>query len=125
MERNENFSADFSTSVSTHGTAVVVSVVGAIDMLTAPQLIETIDRAAAEGPSCLVIDLSAVEFLASAGLTVLLQTHHRAADTTRVMVVADGRATSRPMTMLGLDRTLTIYSTLDSALASCAIEKQK
>lgn len=120
MDWNESRSGDFGTTVSTHGAAVVVSVVGTIDMLTAPLLVESIEFALANGPTYLVIDLSAVEFLASAGLTVLLQTHHRSATTTRVAVVADGRATSRPMTLLGLDRTLTIYSTLADALAACA-----
>jgi anti-sigma B factor antagonist len=97
-------------------SAVVLSVVGTIDMVTTPLLVESIRYATATRPDYLVIDLSKVEFLASAGMTVLLDTH-ATTTTTRLAVVAEGRATSRPMVLLGLDRTLIIYPSLDAALS--------
>ncbi|OOK71032.1 STAS domain protein [Mycobacterium kansasii] len=52
--------------------AVVLAVSGEVDMLTAPQLAEAIQTALAAGPPALIVDLSKVDFLASAGMTVLV-----------------------------------------------------
>ncbi|MFH5207453.1 STAS domain-containing protein [Antrihabitans spumae] len=114
MGSNLDISVDVDVTVSTRN-ATVVRVAGTIDLVTAPVLSEAIERAMAPGPPRVVIDLSAVEFLSAVGMTMLLHAHQSAS--TRLAVVADGRATSRPMTLLGLDRTLAIYPTLDAALS--------
>ena len=44
----------------------VVSVAGVVDMLTSPQLEKAITEAAKSSPAAVVVDMSAVEFLASA-----------------------------------------------------------
>lgn len=96
--------------------AVVVSVSGEVDMLSAPQLDEAIHTALADGPAALIIDLSKVDFLASAGMTVLVTAQAEVAPPTRFAVVANGPATSRPIKLTGLDGVLSLHSTLDSAL---------
>jgi anti-sigma B factor antagonist len=101
---------------------VVVSVRGDIDALTAPQLSDEILDALSEEPSALVADLSAVDFMASSGMAVLVSAQERVAPTTQFAVVADGPGTSRPLKLMGLDAVITLYSTLDDALASCASE---
>jgi anti-sigma B factor antagonist len=60
--------------------------------------------------------LTRVEFLASAGLNVLAASHAQIAPHTRFGVVANGPATSRPITLLCLDTVFTLYPTLDDAL---------
>lgn len=99
------------------GHAVVLSVAGEVDMLTAPQLAEAINTALAARPEALIVDLSKVEFLASAGMTVLVTAQAEVKPPTRFAVVADGPATSRPIQLMGIDTVLPLYSTLDSALS--------
>jgi anti-anti-sigma factor len=95
---------------------VVLTVSGEVDILSAPQLAEAIHTALATGPAGLVVDLSRVDFLASAGMTVLVTAQADVTPPTRFAVVANGPATSRPIKLMGLDNALTVYSTLDSAL---------
>jgi anti-anti-sigma factor len=99
------------------GQATVLTVSGEVDMLTAPQLAEAIHNALAGRPEALVVDLSKVEFLASAGMTVLLTAQADVVPPTRFAVVAEGPATSRPIKLMGIDTVLPLYSTLDSALS--------
>jgi anti-sigma B factor antagonist len=93
---------------------VVVAAVGAVDMFTAPRLTEAIGVAAAKSPAGMVVDLSKVEFLASAGICVLMAAHAVLTPNARFGVVADGPATNRPITLLGIE--ITLYRTLDDAL---------
>ncbi len=53
----------------------VISVRGDIDALTAPQVTGQLLDVTAEQPSAVIVDFSGVEFLASAGITVLLSAH--------------------------------------------------
>lgn len=100
--------------------AVVLTVAGEVDMLSAPQLAEAIRAALAASPPALVIDLTKVDFLASAGMTVLVTAQAEVTPPTRFAVVANGPATSRPIKLMGLDNVLALYSTLDSALSRIA-----
>jgi anti-anti-sigma factor len=95
--------------------AVVLSVQGDVDALTAPRLAEAILDALPE-QSAVIVDLSDVEFLASAGMTA----HERMAPGARFVVVADGPGTSRPLKLMGLDSLLAIYPTLDEAISACS-----
>ncbi|MCV7378056.1 anti-anti-sigma factor [Mycobacterium alsense] len=97
--------------------AMVLSVSGEVDMLSAPQLDEAIRSALADGPAALIVDLTKVDFLASAGMTILVTAQAEVAPPTRFAVVANGPATSRPIKLTGLDGVLSMYSTLDTALS--------
>ena len=100
------------------GSIAVVTASGAVDMLTAPQLQDVIDTAAARKPAGLIVDLTDVEFLASAGMQVLMVTHNRLGEDTRFAVVADGPATSRPLKITGIADYVELFSSLDVALTS-------
>ena len=99
---------------------MVLVVSGEIDMLSAPQLADAIHTALAARPPALIVDLTKVDFLASAGLTVLVTAHADATPPTRFAVVANSPATSRPIKLMGLDSVLSVYDTLDSALSRIA-----
>ena len=76
---------------------VVVSVAGVVDMLTARRLEEAIRAGLAKEPVGLVVDFTAVEFLASAGMGILVAVHDEISlPASDVCVVAEGPATSRP-----------------------------
>ncbi len=101
---------------------VVVSVGGSVDMLSAPWLTEAIDSALAKRPAGLIVDLSDVDFLASAGISILVAAHSNTDHSGRFGVVCDGPATYRPLTLMGLDEIIPLYHTLGDAvdeLRSC------
>jgi anti-anti-sigma factor len=110
-------STSFQVGMRQIDQAVVVTVSGEVDMLSAPQLAEAIHTAQAARPAALIVDLSKVDFLASAGMTVLITAQAEVVPPTRFAVVADGAATSRPIKLTGLDSVLSLYGTLDSALS--------
>jgi anti-sigma B factor antagonist len=64
--------AHFSVTVEPHGEARLVRVSGDLDLSTADRLRSALDAARADGVTTLV-DLSAVNFIDSAGLKVLLR----------------------------------------------------
>jgi anti-anti-sigma factor len=104
------------------GDVAVVGVSGELDMLTAPDLASAIEAAAAKSPAALIVDLSAVDFLASAGMSALIAAHEAIASRAGFAVVADGSATSRPLTLIGIDSIFAMHRTLDDALRGVADE---
>ncbi|WP_163891164.1 STAS domain-containing protein [Mycolicibacterium hippocampi] len=96
----------------------VVSVSGVVDMLTSPQLETAIDSALGQRPAGVVIDFTEVEFLASAGMGVLVAAHDKAGSEVSFSVVADGPATSRPLKLVGIADIVSLFPNLDEALAA-------
>lgn len=113
-------SQGFEIAVEWEGRIVVLSVVGSLDMVTAPQLSESILSALANKPGAILVDLTGVDFLASAGMTVLVAANEQASVTVPFGVVADGPAIGRPIKLVGLDKELTLYPDVESALAAMA-----
>lgn len=105
------------TTVSLRDEATVLTVAGEVDLATAPALENAIDSTLGGKPSALVIDLTEVSFLASAGMAALVGAHQRAGGT-RIAIVADGPATSRQLKMTNLDQVFALHPTLDEALAA-------
>lgn len=103
-----------------HGEAVVLRLDGDIDMVTAPVVNKSIKAALAQSPSVLVVELSGVEFMASAGLAELATGHHLAGKRTAFRVVAPRRATSRPLELVGLTEVFGVFATLEDALETPA-----
>ena len=97
------------------GRTAVISVSGVLDMLTSPQLETTISTAIAEGPTAIVIDLTDVDFLASAGMGVLVTARDQVDGRIGFAVVASGPATSRPLKLVGLANLVGLHATLEEA----------
>ncbi|MCC3330432.1 STAS domain-containing protein [Nocardia abscessus] len=106
------------TTVAAHDGATVLTVAGEVDLATAPALENAIDAILSGKPAALIIDLTAVSFLASAGMATLVAAHQRAGAATAIAVVAEGPATSRQLKMTSLDQVFALHSTLDAALAA-------
>jgi anti-sigma B factor antagonist len=96
----------------------ILKVAGDLDSLTAPQLDDVVADVLAKSPAGLIIDLSAVKFLASAGMRVLVTTHQKITAPTTFGVVAAGAATTRPIELVRLHEMFSVYPSLDSALSS-------
>jgi anti-anti-sigma factor len=107
----------FSVRVEDAGDTVVLNVTGEVDMATAPALEESIKGALERAPETLVVDLSGVGFLASAGMSVLISGNQQAGERTRFRLVAVGSATLRPMELTGIAAEFSIHPTRDQALS--------
>jgi anti-sigma B factor antagonist len=103
--------------VAHRGDGVVLHVSGELDLGTASRLTEAVEDALRDGPSVLVIDLSAVEFLASRGLEVLVLAQ-QAAGKTSVRVVANSGPTVRALRVSGLRGYLDVHDSVTDALAN-------
>jgi len=101
------------------GVAVVVRVTGELDTLTAPAVDARLTDVQADlvGSATLVVDLSDLTFMSSAGLA-LLDTHHErcAEQGSRLRVVTgDNRSVLRPVRITGLDTVLDLVATVADA----------
>lgn len=103
------------------GDAVVVRVTGQVDSHTAPEVGEQLAAAfadAAGGRVPVVVDLTAVDFLASVGLSLLVQYHLLGVrQGTPLRVVAPARNPLRALRATMLDQTLQLYPSVAEALA--------
>lgn len=101
--------------------AIIITVDGQIDGLTAPRLRGVIDDTLSRlDGRLLLIDLTNVEFLGSPGLRALADTaaeavHHRGSEPFRV-IVDETRPVLRPIELTGLDAILSLYYNIDDAL---------
>lgn len=103
------------------GQVAVVAPLGRIDTNTSGELEQALFRRLGAGETRLVIDLSGVEYISSAGLRVLL----RAANTVRekggrLVLCALGRSVREVFDLAGLLPAFTIEDSRDLALARCA-----
>ncbi|SEF37162.1 anti-anti-sigma factor [Amycolatopsis pretoriensis] len=92
---------------------------GEVDLLTADQLTDGVTAALAQRPAVLVIDLTAVTFLDSSGLSVLAQAHAAGGQNTtvRVVTIPDSLA-HRAITLTGMDNLVPIFTKRADALAA-------
>jgi anti-sigma B factor antagonist len=108
-----------SVRVDTRGDAVLVSVSGELDLATVPVLRERLHSLdeIMSGSARLVIDLSSVTFIGSAGLALLVEVRQRCAERdASLAVVATGGVVPRAIQVTALDQILSIYPTVDDAL---------
>lgn len=113
-----------SLSSTPFGPAVIVWVMGEVDVVTAPRLLTMLDRHLADpevGVS--VLDLSQVEFLGASGLVVLAELATRAATggpralgTVLLVAPATHRPVVRPWRLMNLDDVVPLYPTVLDAL---------
>ena len=93
----------------------VVAVSGEIDLFTAPEFKQRM--AAPIGRSHLIVDLSAVSFIDSSSLGVLIGAHRRLKlRGGSLVVVCDNEAIVKTFKVTGLDALFRITPTLDAAL---------
>jgi len=97
-----------------HHALLVVE--GEIDTLTAGSLERALTELLNDAAEVLVVDLTAVTFLASSGLAVLIRAAHQAGER-RLRLVSTARAVRRPMEITGSDQLFDLYPDRDTALS--------
>ena len=99
---------------------VVLVVRGEVDLSTGGRLLDAGNAALLDAVGRpVVLDLSGVDFLSSSGLGLLVALHDDGRDRGSPLrvVVNRSRPVIRPIRTMGLDEVLSLYSTLDEAVA--------
>lgn len=95
----------------------VVSIVGELDLHTAPELEQALGTILARGGRSVVVDLAGLEFIDSAALAALLRALPRfRARGGRFLLVTEDRRILRTLEITGLDRTFDIEPRLGTAV---------
>ena len=95
---------------------VVVRLAGELDLYNAPEIRETLLEEAATAPDRLVVDLSAVEFVDSTALGVLIEARSKLQNRRSFMIAAPRIETRRALEISGLDKHFSIHDTVEEAL---------
>jgi anti-sigma B factor antagonist len=102
--------------IESRNGAVVVALVGELDLYNSEQLRVALAGPIASQPARLVVDLAEVEFVDSTALGVLVEARSQlGAGSFRV--AAPQLDTRRALQVSGLDRHLQVHDTVDDALA--------
>jgi anti-anti-sigma factor len=110
-----NTEADtFSMSRSTETACEVVALVGELDMVHAPIVAETLD-ALSDNERPVIVDLTELTFIDSSGIHAILRP--RPQQGTVLLVCPPGNI-HRVLSVTKIDRVLSVYETLDEALAA-------
>jgi len=97
----------------------VVVLAGEVDIFTAPQFKECLLGLIDEGVTRLVVDLSAVTFIDSTALGVLIGGVRRVHGSGGAMtIVVTSRPVERVLAVTGLDRVFSLHATRDEAVAA-------
>jgi anti-anti-sigma factor len=100
---------------------VVLALAGELDLAGAPQLASEIERAESSGLDALVLDLSRLDFIDSAGLRVLLAAHERAREAGRAFAITPGpQQVQRLLEIAGVGEHLVTIATADAGLGGAA-----
>jgi len=97
----------------------IVAARGDVDISTSPDLREALGRVVAEGNRAVVVDLSAVKFIDSTGLGVLVGAFTAVRNAGgRLAVVNDHSAVIKVLTITALHDVLGVQPTLEGAVAA-------
>jgi anti-anti-sigma factor len=111
-------SGSFAAATELVGGVAVVHLAGELDMQTVPAAALELDNAIEGGPAVLVVDMTGLTFLASAGLAMLAAVNEKAGQASVTLrLAADNRVVLRPLEITGLDAGFDIRDSVQSALA--------
>jgi len=103
-------------SSALEGDKLVVTVAGELDVSTAPILRRELERATQRFPNALRLDLSALRFMDSTGLQLVLTTDSRAREEGRELELVRGSDTvQRVFQVAGLEERLTFIDPEDGS----------
>jgi anti-sigma B factor antagonist len=104
--------------VSTHGGAVVAALVGEIDSSTAPKAQEELVPLIGEGKD-LILDMTRLTFLSSAGLRILLLLYRQAeANNRKVALAGPSENVKDTMEITGFLTYFVVCDTVEEALSA-------
>jgi anti-sigma B factor antagonist len=97
----------------------LIGMSGDFDLFTAPDVRTRLDGLIDDGPRNIIVDLTAVRFMDSSGLAVLLDSWRSFGARQRTFrVVCPPGAVRTTLEITGLDETLPLYATREDAVGS-------
>jgi anti-sigma B factor antagonist len=110
--------SNFSVEVEDGERAIVIGVSGELDLASSPELEEELERCVASGAELLIIDLRALEFMDSTGLSVLVRGHQKATQRGKQFAIVKGpQQVQRLLSLTGVAERLTVVDTPEELLA--------
>jgi anti-sigma B factor antagonist len=101
------------------GRTAVVSASGEIDIINAEGFRDALLSALNAGAAALVVDMTSVTFLDSAGVTALVRAVRRATATeAAVRLAVTATSVLRVLNLVGIDRLIEVHQDMPDALAS-------
>jgi anti-sigma B factor antagonist len=101
-----------------NGGAVVVHLVGELDLYNAPEVRTVLLELAIEQPERLVVDLSDVDFVDSTALGVLIEARTTLVNRQSFLLASPGLETRRALKISGLEQHLGVHDTVEAALTA-------
>jgi anti-sigma B factor antagonist len=118
LDGTEGAREDPIAGIERNDKSVVVALAGELDLYNAHVVRDALLKCATEAPERLVVDLSAVKFIDSTALGVLIEARTRMANRRAFLLAAPGLETRRALEVSGLDRHFSVHDSLDEALSS-------
>ena len=104
-----NAAQRFQVSVQAEADRVVVRLQGELDLVGSPLLAGELERAEADRPALVVLDVSALEFIDSAGLRVILGANARLRERGAELALTPGRPqVQRLLSITGIEELLRV-----------------
>ncbi len=116
-ERTAGIREDPVAGIERADGAVVVSLAGELDLYNANAVRDALLDCCAESPDRLIVDLSAVKFIDSTALGVLIEARTRMENRKAFRLAAPGLETRRALEISGLDKHFVVHTTVEEALA--------
>ena len=110
--------SEFQVTIGREGTAVLVGVVGELDLASGPAL--NAELAAFSGPdtTLVVVDLRELEFMDSTGLSIIVRAHQRlAAEGCELSLVQGPPQVERLLDLTGVGERLRVVGSPDELLS--------
>ena len=123
MSEENTFRENPVGGVERRNGAVIVRLVGELDLYNAPAVRTTLLEVCSEQPERLVLDLEQLAFVDSTGLGVLIEARTKLQNRASFLLAAPGLETHRALQISGLDRQLSVYDSVDSALKAILAEQ--
>jgi anti-sigma B factor antagonist len=87
-----------------------------VDMSNAESVLDDLSSALADGAKTLIVDMSATTFCDSAGVSVLVRTHQKAAaNDSRLRIATQSSAVQRVLSLTSVDTLIPVFPTPQAA----------
>jgi len=96
----------FAASSSRNGATALIRLEGELDALTAPDFQVEVDRAAEGEVDRLVLDMTSLTYLSSAGLRALVFARQKMADDVKIVLVSVSEEVEQTIRLVGFHRSV-------------------
>ena len=105
----------FTARMNVENGVVTIHLVGELDARSAPRLNELVNQAAGHTPSRLVLLMSELTYMASAGLRSLVFAHQKMPRQVEIVLVGTRPEVAETIRLTGFDRSVTMQETVEAS----------